>query len=165
MHLKRFLSGALCAIMLLGLGVPALAAEEYPGATYIDLNGGHVLTDGEAAPADDPNAAVYTAHDIVYYESGHDFTYGEGTEADAHDPAEADEHTVVHITKPGTYVLTGSLDPGQIAVDLGEDAKDDPDAVVTLVLDNVDVTCTVAPAEERSGSEPWSSVWSHSYTL
>ena len=146
MHLKRFLSGALCAIMLLALGVPALAAEEYPDATYIDLNGGHVLTDGEAAPADDPNAAVYTAHAIVYYESGHDFTYGEGTEADAHDPAEADENTVVHITKPGTYVLTGSLDPGQIAVDLGEDAKDDPDAVVTLVLDGVSVTCTVAPA-------------------
>ncbi|MBQ9922738.1 MAG: carbohydrate-binding domain-containing protein, partial [Clostridia bacterium] len=34
----------------------------------------------------------------------------------------------------------------QIAVDLGEDAEDDPEAVVTLILDGADVTCTVAPA-------------------
>jgi hypothetical protein len=31
-------------------------------------------------------------------------------------------------------------------VDLGKNAKDDPNAVVTLVLDNLDITCTVAPA-------------------
>ena len=35
---------------------------------------------------------------------------------------------------------------GQIAVDLGEDAKEDPEAVVTLVLNGVDITCEVAPA-------------------
>ena len=31
-------------------------------------------------------------------------------------------------------------------MDLGKDADEDPDAVVTLVLDGVDITCTVAPA-------------------
>ena len=71
---------------------------------------------------------------------------GEGTEADAHSQAEADAHTVVHITQPGTYVLSGELSAGQIAVDLGEGAETDPEAVVTLVLDGVDITCTVAPA-------------------
>ncbi len=146
MHLKRLLSGALGAMMLLAMSAPALAAEEYPGAVRVVLDGSAVTADGEAVPADDPNAAVYTAHDIVYYEAGHDFTYGEGTEADEHDAAEAEAHTVVHITQPGTYVLSGTLDPGQIAVDLGEDADEDPGAVVTLVLDNVSVTCTVAPA-------------------
>ncbi len=145
MHLKRLLSGALCAMMLLGLGVQGYAAED-ADAVHIELDGTTVTVDGKAAPADDPGAAVYTAHDIVYYEEGHDFTYGEGTEADAHSADEAAAHTVVHITEPGAYVLTGTLDPGQIAVDLGEDAETDPAAVVTLVLDGVDITSTVAPA-------------------
>ena len=90
--------------------------------------------------------AVYTENDIIYYPTGMDVTFGEGTEDDAHDKAEADAHTVVHIAKPGTYRVTGTLPAGQIAVDLGEDAEDDPEAVVTLVLDNADITCTVAPA-------------------
>lgn len=90
--------------------------------------------------------AVYAANDIVYYEAGKDFTYGEGTKDDEHSAEEADVHTVVHITKPGQYVLSGKLSAGQIAVDLGEGAEEDPNAVVSLVLDGADITCTVAPA-------------------
>lgn len=90
--------------------------------------------------------AVYTANDIIYYEDGHDDTYGEGDESDAHSAAEADSHTVVHITKPGTYRVAGRLSAGQLFVDLGEDAKSDPEARVTLILDGADITCTVAPA-------------------
>ena len=101
--------------------------------------------DGKAVSTDE-SAAVHTAHDIVCYESGRDFTYGEGTEADEHTAEEAEAHTVVHITQPGTYALSGILSAGQIAVDLGEDAEDDPAAVVTLILNGVDITCTVAPA-------------------
>ena len=56
------------------------------------------------------------------------------------------DHTVVRISAPGTYTLSGKLDAGQIAVDLGEGAKDDPNAVVTLVLDGLDITCPAAPA-------------------
>lgn len=59
---------------------------------------------------------------------------------------EAADHTVVRIHAPGTYILSGKLDAGQIAVDLGETAKDDPNAVVTLVLDGADITCPSAPA-------------------
>ena len=59
---------------------------------------------------------------------------------------EAADHTVVRIHAPGTYILSGRLDAGQIAVDLGETAKDDPNAVVTLVLDGAEITCPSAPA-------------------
>ncbi len=100
----------------------------------------------QVSGGDLPEGAVYTDSDIVYYESGHDFTYGEGTSEDEHSAEEAAAHTVVHITAPGTYVLSGKLSAGQIAVDLGDGAEDDPEAVVTLVLNGVDITCTVAPA-------------------
>ena len=94
----------------------------------------------------DPEANVYVGNDIIYYESGKDFTYGEGTEQDAHSPQAAAEHTVVHIARPGTYRISGSLAKGQIAVDLGDDAEEDPEAVVTLILSGADITCRVAPA-------------------
>ena len=119
--------------------------SDFPDAIFIVLSDDGVIVDGEAAPTDE-TAAVYTAHDIVYYEAGRDFTYGEGTEADEHAADEAAAQTVVHITQPGTYALSGTLSAGQIAVDLGEDAENDPDAVVTLILNGVDITCDVAPA-------------------
>lgn len=120
------------------------ADESYTGV-IIQLADEGITVDGSAISTD-ADAAVYAANDIVYYESGKDFTYGEGTEKDAHTKEEADAHTVVHITKAGQYVLGGKLSRGQIAVDLGEDAAEDPTAVVTLVLDGVDITCDVAPA-------------------
>ena len=104
-----------------------------------------VTVDGAPVTGEE-TAAVYTANDIVFYLAGQGFTYGEGSEADEHTQAEADAHTVVHITQPGTYRLSGRLSAGQIAVDLGENAKEDTSAVVTLILDGADITCTVAPA-------------------
>jgi len=114
-------------------------------AVNIVLADSGITVDGETATTDS-SAAVYAAKDIVYYEAGKDFTYGEGMEKDEHTKEEADAHTVVHITKPGTYAVSGKLSAGQIAVDLGEEAKKDPDAVVTLVLNGVDIQCSVAPA-------------------
>ena len=121
------------------------SGESGNGSVAVVLSDDGVTVDGQAASTDE-TAAVYTAHDIVFYLEGQDFTYGEGTEADAHSQAEADAHTVVHITQPGTYTLSGKLSAGQVAVDLGEDAEEDPNAVVTLILNGVDITCTVAPA-------------------
>ncbi len=115
------------------------------GEVRIGLSDAGITVGGKPAP-EDAGADVYTAHDIVYYESGHDLTYGEGTAKDEHPASEAAAHTVLHIAAPGTYVLSGRLSAGQIAVDLGEGAEDDPGAVVTLVLSGVDITCTVAPA-------------------
>ncbi|MBQ7026485.1 MAG: hypothetical protein IJN31_07755, partial [Peptococcaceae bacterium] len=101
-------------------------SPEYSDAVVISLSDSGITVDGQPAGTED--AAVYTANDIVYYEAGKDFTYGEGSENDAHTPEEAAAHTVVHITQPGTYSLSGKLSLGQIAVDLGSDAKKDPNA-------------------------------------
>lgn len=144
----RLGSALMCLALLTacagGGGTPetgAPAADE----TSIVLSDSGVEVDGQAAP-DSADAAVYVGADIVYYEDGRDETYGEGTEEDAHTAEEAAAHTVVTITQPGTYRVSGTLSLGQLAVDLGEDAEEDPEAVVTLILDGADITCTVAPA-------------------
>lgn len=55
-------------------------------------------------------------------------------------------YTQVCITEPGTYRITGTLSAGQIAVDLGQEAKNDPSAAVLLILDGAEITCREAPA-------------------
>ena len=122
-----------------------IPAEETAESKKITLSDSGITVDG-AAISDDETAAVYAAQDIVYYEEGQGVAYGAGTDADAHSQEEADAHIVVHITQPGTYTLSGTLSAGQIAVDLGDGAEEDPEAVVTIVLDGVDITCTVASA-------------------
>ena len=141
------LTGCLSAGLLSGCGAQSAPAEEAlpEGAVSIQLSDSGITVDGEKASSDD-TAAVYTAHDIVFYQAGQGFAYGEGTAADEHAQEEADAHTVIHITQPGTYALRGTLSAGQVAVDLGEDTEEDPSAVVTLILNGADITCTVAPA-------------------
>lgn len=135
----------LAGLLALAPGCTVKPAADSTAATQIALSDAGVTVDGQAASAD-PTAAVYVGADIVYYRDGTDDTYGEGTEDEMHSAEEAAAHTVVTVTQPGTYRLTGTLSQGQIAVDLGEDAKDDPSNLVTLILDNANVTCTVAPA-------------------
>ena len=119
----------------------AQAEEE----TLITLSDDGILVDGEAV-SEDPEAAVYAGADIVYYQEGQDSAYGAGDEDDGHSAEEAAAHTVLTITQPGTYRISGSLSKGQIAIDLGTDSREDETAVVTLILDGADVTCTVASA-------------------
>lgn len=114
-------------------------------AVNITLSDDKITADGDEVSEDTSNP-VYVKNDIIYYEAGHDFTYGAGSESDEHSQEEADAHTVVHITQAGTYRVSGTLSSGQIAIDLGEDAKEDPEAVVNLILDNANITCSVAPA-------------------
>ena len=117
--------------------------------TEITLSDDEVLVDtlDSGAVIED---SVYGSHDIIYYEDKDTYEsgnpYGEGTAADKHTAEEAETHNVVNIVKPGAYRVTGKLSAGQIRVDLGEDAREDPNAVVELILDNVDITCTVGPA-------------------
>ena len=118
--------------------------DQFEG-TSIVLSDDGITVDGEAA-SEDSNAAVYVGADIVYYEEGKDESYGEGTEEDAHSVEEAAKNTVVTITQPGEYKVSGNISYGQIAIDLGDDVKEDESAVVTLILDNANITCTVAPA-------------------
>ncbi len=115
------------------------------GTTIIALSDEGVKVNGKDAETGS-SAAVYVANDIIYYEEGKDFTYGEGNEKDAHSKEDADSHTVVHITKAGKYSVSGKLSRGQIGIDLGKEAKENRDAVVTLILNGVDITCEVAPA-------------------
>lgn len=123
--------------------VPEETAEEE--LVKITLSNSDILVNDEKI-SEDTEADVYKANDIIFYLKDQGIEYGEGTEADEHSQIEADAHTVVHITKPGTYEISGTMEAGQIFVDLGEDAKTDPEAVVTLILNNADITCTVAPA-------------------
>ncbi len=147
---KIFLVLAASALVLSGCGeeedtATVKAGGSFPDAVNIELSDRGIKVDGAAA-SENPEQAVYVARDIVFYLANQGFTYGEGTEADEHTQEEADANTVVHITKPGTYAVTGKLSAGQIAIDLGEEAENDPKAVVTLILNGVDITCEVAPA-------------------
>ena len=159
--MKKILAVLLVLTMLLHSGCGSMPAGN-PTETRTDsskpnlsgetveiiLDGQTVTVNGEAAG--DGGTAVYISQDIVYYEEKTTYEsgnpYGEGSEADMHTAEEAANHLVVNITQPGNYRLSGKLDLGQIRIDLGEDAYDDPNAVVNLILDGVDITCTVGPA-------------------
>lgn len=119
------------------------SSENQTEECKITLSDDGILVDGEAISTDS-ESAVYAGADIVYYKEGQDSTYGAGNEDDGHSEEEAAEHTVVTITKAGTYRVSGTLSKGQIVIDLGEDSRDDESAVVNLILDNADITCTVA---------------------
>ncbi len=167
--MKKLISLALCLLMLSGCtanlpaataptgtfptrpaeSIPPVTADTTPAPTDPQLSVDVEITlsdDGITASAD----TVFTSNDIIYYEDKEAYEsgnlYGEGEKSDRHSAAEAKAHTVVNITAPGTYRISGKLSAGQIRVDLGEEAFTDPNAVVNLILDGVDITCTVAPA-------------------
>ncbi len=64
-----------------------------------------------------------------------------------HTAEEAYNNPVIHITKPGEYIIEGSFD-GQLFFDFGDedDTFADKEASVTVILNGADVTCSVAPA-------------------
>lgn len=111
----------------------------------IELSNGEILVDGEKI-SEDKDATVYKANDIIFYLEGQGIEYGAGKKRDEHSQIEGKAHTVVYITEPGTYELSGSLDAGQIFVDLGDATKKEEEAVANIILNNVDISCTVAPA-------------------
>lgn len=112
---------------------------------FITLSNQGILVDGKEASANSRDK-VYVGADIIYYKEGQGETYGNGDKEDAHSLEEAAQHTVLTISKPGTFEITGSISKGQIFIDLGKDAEDDPDAKVDLILNNAEITCTVAPS-------------------
>ena len=147
--MKRFIS-ILLSIVMIAIAFTACGGEQSSGGaevtyTGIQLSDDGVLVGGEAASTDS-SSAVYVSNDIIFYLEGQGPAYGEGESSEEHSQAEADKHTVINITQPGNYTFTGSISYGQIAVNLGKDAKKDPNAVVNIILDNVDLTSTVAPA-------------------
>jgi len=122
--------------------------SRFDAETIITLSDDGILVDTLDSGADEDAVAV--THDIIYYEDREAYDsgnpYGEGTPKERHTAEEAAAHTVVNITQPGAYRINGKLSAGQIRVDLGENAYEDENAVVELILQNADITCTVAPA-------------------
>ena len=120
----------------------------YENEVHIILSDDGITANGSNVT--DSSQKVYTSNDVIYYENMDSYEsgnpYGEGTDADKHTAEEAAKVTVVNITEPGIYRLSGKMSHGQIRVDLGEDSDKDEDAVVTLVLDGLDINCDVAPA-------------------
>lgn len=146
--MKKFLCLFLTLTVMLSL-FTACSSQKGEGAqveiTGIQLSDDGVMVGGAPASTDE-NEAVYVSNDIVFYLENQGEEYGEGESDEEHSQAEADKHTVINITQPGHYNITGKISYGQIAVNLGEDAKKDPDAVVNIILNNVEITSTVAPA-------------------
>ena len=128
--------------------VPATEPVLEGTVTWITLKGDTVLVDGTEAGTQE--SAVYVSRDIIYYEDKDSYEsgnpYGDGEAHERHSAGEAEAHLVVNITKPGNYRVSGELALGQIRIDLGETAKEDPTAVVNLVLDGAKITATAAPA-------------------
>ena len=94
-----------------------------------------------AAPAETTGPAQSAEVTIRLSDGGAEFPADSGVST-----TEEATYTQVRITEPGTYRITGTLSAGQIAVDLGEEAKTDPSAAVLLILDGAEITCREAPA-------------------
>ncbi|MBQ6877530.1 MAG: carbohydrate-binding domain-containing protein [Oscillospiraceae bacterium] len=122
-----------------------VSAENYKDAVEIVLAdeitvGGKPV--GESDLADVSGEIIYY-RDMEKYPSGN--SYGDGEREDMHSSEEATEHVLLTIRKPGKYFIKGEL-KGQIAVDLGTEAANDPKAKVTLIFGGADITCEIAPA-------------------
>lgn len=122
-----------------------VSSENYKNAVEIVLSE-EITVGGKPASESDFVAVggeIVYYHDLEKYPSGN--PYGEGEKEDRHSEEEASEHTLITIKKPGEYFIRGEL-KGQIAVDLGEEAKNDPSAKVTLIFGGADIVCEIAPA-------------------
>ena len=159
--MKKITAVLLAALLLSGCNspsVPNISPSETitentqaTGSSRFDMVTEIMLSDsGIRVNGGGETDAVFATGDIIYYEDRETYDsgnpYGEGTAEERHSAEEAAAHTVVNITQPGAYRVTGKLSKGQIRVDLGEDAEEDPNAVVELILADADITCTVAPA-------------------
>ncbi len=122
-----------------------VSATDFENAVEVILSE-EITVGGKPAEESD---CVKIGGEIIYYHETEKYPsgnpYGEGDENDMHTEAEAAEHTLVTITKPGEYFIKGEL-KGQLAVDLGEKAKTDPNAKVTLIFGGADIVCEIAPA-------------------
>ena len=118
----------------------------------ISLSDDSILVNGDEIVSFDEYIAgkVYLSNDVIYYEDKDVYEsgnpYGAGMDSDKHTVEEAGDVKVINIVKAGTYRISGKLSQGQIRVDLGEGSYKDKNAVVKIILDNVDINCSIAPA-------------------
>ena len=130
--MKKLLAVLLSLVLICAQTASAFAAGS--DEVVIVLSGVSVTVNGQTASSD-PSDAVYLSHDIIYYEDRDTWDngnpYGEGAASERHSAEEAEAHTVVNITQPGTYRLSGKLSLGQICVNISK-GKSNPDAVRSL---------------------------------
>ncbi len=138
--MKKF--AALTILVLIMLSLTACGQKR---PVQIVLSDGGITVNGETATSKTKNG-VFISNDIVFYLEGQGGSYGEGSSDEEHPQAEADKHTVINITKPGDYEISGNISYGQLAVNLGENVDNNRDKKVNITLNNADITCTVAPA-------------------
>ncbi len=116
--------------------------RQQEAVTSIQLSDDKITVNGSEISTE--KGDVYLSRDIVFYLENQGEAYGEGEKWEEHPQSEADKHSVINITRPGEYIISGSLSHGQIAVKLGDTT--DSKNKVNITLDNADITCTVAPA-------------------
>ncbi len=126
------------------INLKSVSADTTGAETSIVLSDNGTTVNGEAISTSS-SSDVYEGAEIIYYKANQGSSYGAGSSTDEHTESEAAKNSVITITSPGTYRISGSLSNGQIAVDLGEDAVTDENAVVNLILDGVSINCDVAP--------------------
>ncbi|MBR2028355.1 MAG: carbohydrate-binding domain-containing protein [Oscillospiraceae bacterium] len=153
--MKKIFKKSIVSVLAAALALTAFTAcapdadtgTKYDGETVILLSDSKITADGKKVGS---SGDIFVSNDVIYYEDRDTYDsgnrYGEGTDKDKHTAEEAASVTVVNIAKAGIYRLSGKLSNGQIRIDLGEDAYEDETAVVTLVLDGLDINCDVAPA-------------------
>jgi len=136
------LAGVLTLGMLTGCGqIKAVTGTEA---------GAHIIETAVAGTvaAQDGSAAVLAAQGFEFDEEDFLTTWEEtgatkvtlnGTGISVEGEGAAAEGSTLRITAPGTYVLSGNLDQGQVAVNVGSDE------VVRLVLNGVTITNQGAP--------------------
>ncbi len=109
-----------------------------PSGTPPDQNGGNGQRPGTSQMPGMPEMPGRQGNGIRSAATNSEIAYFSSM---THSPSDAYSNPVLHITKAGTYTLKGTWN-GQIWIDAGEEENDK----VTVILDNVTVTCGVAPA-------------------
>ena len=138
------LAGVLTLGMLAGCGQTQSVTETAAGAQVVET-----AVDGTVLAAQDTAAAVLAAQGFEFDEEDFLTTWEaasatkvalNGTSITVEGQGAAAEGSMLRITAPGTYVLSGTLDQGQVIVNVGSDEE------VRLVLNGVTITNQGAPA-------------------
>ncbi|MFF9034249.1 carbohydrate-binding domain-containing protein [Streptomyces sp. NPDC014892] len=150
-------AGALASVVLAAAALAGCSAGSDSGSASSDSSSSASASAAAAVDGTRNAAAVLADNEETHAEDG-ETAYGEADESAAvaielkGDSASADgkgvdvDGSTVTITAAGTYVLSGSLDDGQIVVTA-------PEATVKLVLDGVDISSSSGAAIAATEAE------------
>ena len=122
-----------------------LSLETYTGAHTLVLNNDQSKIDENTlTTTPQSGVSIFDGENIIHYESemATQTGYGSTSENEMHTKADCNKEKLVKITEPGIYIVSGTL-KGQLAIDLS--ATSENTKIVTLVLNGVNIECSVAP--------------------